>query len=194
MPSTEKEKQAHNNSFRFATGKYFIEEDNNGKTAKSPNLSIDTNAITKMNSYENNRASVSDDDKNANATAAANGNNTVQEMQNMCDKWIRVCRSLLTAKCTAVQQIAKDYMTIIRAHVRSYVGNTKDKTTDISPQQGTDYSKNTSTDQSTTKKNKNNKNPKQQQQNKNPKQQQQNNNQTEQQPKNKNVVRLNQNK
>lgn len=42
------------------------------------------------------------------------------------DKWRQVCSNILTAKLTVYQQIAKDFMAIIRAHVQSYVG-TNDK-------------------------------------------------------------------
>ena len=52
-----------------------------------------------------------------------------------------VCRTIITAKWTAAEQIAKDYMAIIRAHVRSYVGNDKDTTDNISTKKGTKYNR-----------------------------------------------------
>ena len=53
--------------------------------------------------------------------------------------YMSVCRTIITAKWTAAEQIAKDYMAIIRAHVRSYVGNDKDTTDNISTKKGTKY-------------------------------------------------------
>ena len=117
---------------------YFIEADGeNDKKAGSTGLSINTNAPSQMSSYDN-RNSVSDDVKNANATAA-NGVDT-SELQKMADKWNNVCRIIIGAKLNAVTQIAKDYMTIIREHVRSYVGTKDDTKDNRTAQQSRDYS------------------------------------------------------
>lgn len=95
-------------------------------------------AVSKMNSYEN-RDAVTDDQKNENINAAKG--NTEQEMNEMMDKWLRVCRNLIAAKLTAVQQIANDYMKIIRLHVQSYVGNDKDDKDNKSKQAASNYQK-----------------------------------------------------
>lgn len=117
---------------------YFIEADGeNDKKAGSTGLSINTNAPSQMSSYDN-RNSVSDDVKNANATAA-NGVDT-SELQKMADKWNNVCRIIIGAKLNAVTQIAKDYMIIIREHVRSYVGTKDDTKDNRTAQQSRDYS------------------------------------------------------
>ena len=95
-------------------------------------------AVSKMNSYEN-RDAVSDDQKNENINAAQG--QTEQEMNEIMDKWLRVCRALIGAKLTAVQQIASDYMKIIRLHVQSYVGNDKDDKDNRSKQTASNYQK-----------------------------------------------------
>ena len=59
----------------------------------------------------------------------------------MISKWITVCRTIITAKWTASEQIAKDYMALIRAHVRSYVGTKEDKADNQAAKQGTNYQK-----------------------------------------------------
>ena len=77
----------------------------------------------------------------ATAGADASGGD-IDVITKAADKWISVCRALISAKLTACQQIAKDYMEIIRAHVRSYGGtDKKDKTGNTSPGSPTEYSK-----------------------------------------------------
>lgn len=104
-----------------------------------------TNAAKQMGSY----------DQNANTTNAANaakgqgvdieGKDATEksnQLMKVADKWKTVCSSLLTAKLTAYEQISKDYMAIIREHVRSYGGkDLKDKSTDKAKQTGTQYNK-----------------------------------------------------
>lgn len=134
---------------------YFTEGEKkeDGKDNKG-GLQINTNAISQMNSYKK-RDGVDDDTKNGNVAAAKAKEDGITEKQmlDMTDKWLRICRIIIAAKCTAVQSIAKDYMEIIRAHVRSYVG-TKDKTTDQSAKRGTDYSKGNKENKSDKNKNK----------------------------------------
>ena len=72
---------------------------------------------------------------------AKEGNKTSNDFSEAANKWIRVCQALVSAKLTACQQIAKDYMAIIRAHVRSYVGaDEKTKTGDKSAETADKYS------------------------------------------------------
>ena len=93
-----------------------------------------SNAISKMNSYED-RKEVTDDEKSQNANAAQNDNVTEENMNVMMQKWLDVCRALISAKLTAVQQISNDYMKIIRLHVQSYVGNDKNDADNRAKQQ-----------------------------------------------------------
>lgn len=102
---------------------------------------INTNLSIKTTTY-------TDDDKkvdNVNAAKTANANAASGEKETdidaMISKWITVCRTIITAKWTASEQIAKDYMALIRAHVRSYVGTKEDKADNQAPQQGTNYQK-----------------------------------------------------
>ena len=47
--------------------------------------------------------------------------NTPQQDLNIIEnKWISLCRAFLTAKKTAMQQIARDYMALLKAHINSY--------------------------------------------------------------------------
>ena len=69
------------------------------------------------------------------ANAAKETNKSVDDAIN---QWSKVCRSVITAKMTAQEAIAKDYMSIIRAHVRSYVGKKADEM-DNEQSKGTNY-------------------------------------------------------
>ena len=123
-------------------GSYFTEADND-KVKVGTGLNItNTSATSQMGSYNKNDAgNVSDDTKQGNADAAAKDNTTEEDINKITNKWISVCRPLITAKLTACEQIARDYMAIIRAHIRSYGGDTKNANDDKSPQQGTNYQK-----------------------------------------------------
>ena len=63
-------------------------------------------------------------DDNGNTTketskAPGKTNTTEQDMTYITGKWVQLCRSFLTAKLTITQQIARDYMNLIKTHLRS---------------------------------------------------------------------------
>lgn len=101
-----------------------------------------TSAASKMGSTQDKDES---DEKNAayaGASTAVDHDKEEADITKAANKWISVCRPIIAAKLTAYQQIAKDYMDIIRAHVRSYGGQSKkSKEGDKAPQTGTQYSK-----------------------------------------------------
>lgn len=103
-----------------------VEKSKKDDAGESKPGSIDiknSNAISQMGSYDN-KDDVSDEQKAKNAEDAKGS--TTKNVEEVCMKWQTVCKAMLTAKCTAVQSIANTYMKIIRTHVRSYVGNSKD--------------------------------------------------------------------
>lgn len=71
-------------------------------------------------------------DSNGNTTndgennPAGQANTTEQDIKNIVKKWTNISRSFCTGKLTAIQQISKDYMNLIKAHVRSYGGKGTD--------------------------------------------------------------------
>ena len=73
--------------------------------------------------------------------AAKDGNNA-DNVTKAFDNWRKVCQSVITAKMTAQQAIAKDYMGIIRAHVRSYVGRADNQEDNEQAGKPTNYAKN----------------------------------------------------
>lgn len=70
-----------------------------------------------------------------------NGEDASQK-KNLVDKvvgrYIEIARTIITAKWTATEQIAKDYMKIIHMHVKSYVG-TEEKAGEKQTQNATKY-------------------------------------------------------
>ena len=108
-------------------------------TGKS-NLNISSDAVSQMGSMGDRKA-LDKDTTDKFADAAAKSEKELQEISSMITKWSTICRALISAKCTAVNQIAKDYMDIIRAHVRSYVGQSKNKEDNKSQDTATNYYK-----------------------------------------------------
>lgn len=107
-----------------------------------------TDATSKMNSTEERNKEEENKSATAGAAVAKSDNKETADITKAADKWIDVCRPLIAAKLTACQQIAKDYMEIIRAHVRSYGGeDKKSKEGNKSPDKATKYSKNSQVSQ-----------------------------------------------
>ena len=104
-----------------------------------------TNATSQMTSTGSNQSEDKNKVSGQDAVDTANKGEGSQEDKinaatKAVDKWGDVCRSIVGAKLTAVEQIAKDYMAIIREHVRSYGGkDLKNKADNKAKQQGTDY-------------------------------------------------------
>lgn len=123
----------------------FLEDSENDKKDKPQGLQItstDNNQQKGSTDFTKNASSTDQRNKDQEKAAAdRSGNAEVNEIQKAADKWIRVCRSLIAAKCTACQQIAKDYMSIIRAHVRSYGGKDDNAADNKSKDKGTEYKK-----------------------------------------------------
>ena len=115
----------------------FLEDGETDKKDKPQGLQItstDSDKQKGQTDFTKNANSTQNRDKNAEKAAAdRSGNAEIEDIQKAAEKWIRVCRPLIAAKCTACQQIAKDYMKIIKKHVESYVGKdnkSKDETTE----------------------------------------------------------------
>lgn len=124
------------------------QQSTDNKPATKTNLNVtNSDATSQMSSY-------TDDDKkndtDENRKVAGENIGNVDEMDEnklnkMSDEWLRICRIIFAAKITAVENIAKDYMTIIRAHVRSYTGKKDDIIDNKTASKGTKYKKGTTT-------------------------------------------------
>ena len=75
-------------------------------------------------------------------SGASNTDTTNDDINNLVNKWVKMCSALCTGKYTAIQQISKDYMAIIRAHVKSHIKKDEAK-------EAEDASKNTNDQQQT---------------------------------------------
>ena len=111
----------------------------NGLSSFSEKVDVTNSDATKsMSTYSD------ENKKNDNAEANAKGaageltkdgkpvteEDAIKEVDALVSKWTNICRNLIGAKLTAVETIAKDYMTIIRNHVRSYGGQDLKKVDD----------------------------------------------------------------
>ena len=112
-----------------------------------------SNATKSMNTYGSN---AKNDNAENNASGAAqelvdddnkmrSAEDAEKEIDAMVTKWTGICRNLIGAKLTAVETIAKDYMEIIRAHVRSYGGQDLKKVDDRT-EKATNYQKRSATE------------------------------------------------
>ena len=91
----------------------------------SNNTKESSDPTSKMGSTENRNNDAEKAATDAGVGYAKGQDKTTNDISDAANKWISVCRPLIAAKLTACQQIAKDYMDIIRAHVRSYGGQDK---------------------------------------------------------------------
>ena len=114
---------------------------NNQQQPKTTNLKINTDAVSQMSTYDN-RDAVTKDDAEKAVEKVDTDTETENSINTMADEWMRICRVIFAAKITAVEQIAKDYMAIIREHVRSYTGKKDDVADTRKAQTATDYSRN----------------------------------------------------
>lgn len=109
-------------------------EDTTGKTtAPSKGIQI-TDRDEKVKDQEKQNAT-------QDAETAKKENKDDTFITNAANKWIDVVRAIISAQLTACQQIYKDYMSIIRAHVRSYVGNSKNKDDNATAKKADTYEK-----------------------------------------------------
>ena len=125
---------------------------NNNNNQGSNNNNNNNNNVAKPGSVNTSpiNSSLDDDYKNKHdendykqdgEQAAKDGNNA-DNVTKAFDNWRKVCQSVITAKMTAQQAIAKDYMGIIRAHVRSYVGRADNQEDNEQAGKPTNYAKN----------------------------------------------------
>ena len=138
------------------TEAYVIEGDqntgSNNNNNQGSNNNNNNNNVAKPGSVNTSpiNSSLDDDYKNKHdendykqdgEQAAKDGNNA-DNVTKAFDNWRKVCQSVITAKMTAQQAIAKDYMGIIRAHVRSYVGRADNQEDNEQAGKPTNYAKN----------------------------------------------------
>ena len=121
---------------------------NGDKPSGSNTLKISTanNAITAINNDKQN--SISSDDAKKSAEGV-DSSMELSKVQTLGDRYLQVVRTIIAARCTALEQIAKNYMEIIRAHVRSYVGNESDESTNKTKQAGNTFSRDQQSQSST---------------------------------------------
>lgn len=69
-----------------------------------------------------------------------NTDKTAKELSDKANRYLKICGDILGAKQSIAEEIYKAYMSIIKAHVRDYVGKKNDKKDDRVKDTATDYS------------------------------------------------------
>ena len=105
------------NTQKMGESAIWMEADQNNSNDKNASkgttgLTLDTNAGTEK---DDNGNTVEKD-----VTSQGKSNTAYQDITNIQVKWVNMSKAMLTAKKTIMQQIARDYMKMIKAHVRSY--------------------------------------------------------------------------
>ena len=114
-------------SFAAYSGTYFTEaDDKTNNKADTTKLQIDApkNPTTNIT-----KSMVGSNNVNGKEGIVNTNNMSSEELDNLqklVDTYSKVCNGLFSAKVTAVEQIAKEMMKIIREHVRSYGGKDLD--------------------------------------------------------------------
>ena len=143
-------------------GSYFMEADKAGAEAGNSSVSnnnannndnkvaqaghVNTNPIASATSnVTTNNDQLKQQGQDA-GKQAANNNDAAKVITDAFNLWRTVCQSVITAKMTAQEAIAKDYMGIIRSHVRSYVGKTDDAANNQT-QKSTNYNQQNNTEE-----------------------------------------------
>jgi len=108
-------------------------------TAKQATTSLTNNAPKTNEVGKTNNNQVKTDLKVENDKSKKNVKTPDEEIAMMSNKWITMCRAYCAGKMTAIQQISKDYMALIKNHVTSYTnaqaGGTAQDTGTAQPQQ-----------------------------------------------------------
>lgn len=138
---TEKIGESYISALNKYRNMYLMEADgdkpseNNNKPTNNLKITPANNAISAISKNNTNE----DVDAKKGAEGAANSENELSDIQTLGDRYLQVVRTVIAARCTALEQMARNFMEIIRAHVRSYVGNADDVSTDKSQQAGNTY-------------------------------------------------------
>lgn len=141
-----KSNQPKPNSTATASGQSTDHNNNNqNKEAGKDNVakagSVNTSPIN-SSLDDNYKGTTKEDDYKQDGQQAANDGQDAGDIAKAFDAWRKVCQAVISAKMTAQQAILKDYMGIIRAHVRSYVGKQDNPEDNQSAGKPTNYAKN----------------------------------------------------
>ena len=137
----------NNNQNNTATtsGQSTDHNNNQNKEAGKDNVakagSVNTSPIN-SSLDDNYKGTTKEDDYKQDGQQAANDGQDAGDIAKAFDAWRKVCQAVISAKMTAQQAILKDYMGIIRAHVRSYVGKQDNPEDNQSAGKPTNYAKN----------------------------------------------------
>ena len=103
---------------------YVYEADNDNDDKPKAGVNIDDTAENRGNSATQNAGNGNAaDDKGGNAANTMDRQDgSAADVTNLVNKWTKLCNAYLSGKMTAIEQIARDYMVMLKTHVRSHGG------------------------------------------------------------------------
>ena len=123
--------QSHNNSYISPyTGAWLHEADPAPANGSGSGGSSGTNSNTgssEVSISDKTGTTTNQNGQEQNQSGQSNTDTGVDDINNLVNKWVKMCSALCTGKYTAIQQISKDYMAIIRAHVKSHTKKDEEK-------------------------------------------------------------------
>lgn len=143
--STDTATETKTESFLIRKSRSILEETEDTNTAgddKEPASGKTDLKITDVSKAAQSFDKANPDQKTLDANANAAKDSKIDDVNKIIDKYINISKSIITAKWTASEQIAKDYMKIIHAHVKSYMGNQSEKGADKTADEKTTYNNN----------------------------------------------------
>ena len=115
---------------------------NNNTEKKNTGLTVNVSKAMQNIDRDENYKAKEKENAEEDTQKAKDENKNQSDITKATDRWIDVTRSIISAQITACQQIANDYMKLIREHVRSYGGqDKKSKEGTIAPKKGQTYEK-----------------------------------------------------
>ena len=114
----------------FGLLKYLTEDEEEHKAGSTTlNISKGAGSLQDGRLDDNQKQQLADSQSNdaMNSIKDKDSTEATKLVDTVVNNYITICRAVITAKWTAAEQIAKDYMKIINMHVKSYVGKDVDK-------------------------------------------------------------------
>ena len=113
-------------SYRYRLSNMIFEADGDQQERPNTGVKMDQNQINQVS-----KISKDDAKKMAGDIVKTDGELTQEDAKTIILKYKNITQACISAKLTIAQRIAKNYMEIIRAHVRSYVGTGAEKNFNI---------------------------------------------------------------
>ena len=112
-----------------------VEKDNQDNNSQAQNTTQQQGNTTQNQPHQAYKSAEKGD-----ANQEVNTEKTAKELSTKANRYLKICGEVLAAKQSIAEEIYKAYMSIIKAHVKDFVGKKDDKKDDRAKQTGTNYS------------------------------------------------------